>query len=366
MQRIFVMSLHSEDLIVTHVNPNDTIAEVKKGFEGAGIRALLLDGRELLDHQTIEESCVPADCTLEWSEDEACEKSPESGFMASNVSGAFTVSRNGSVTSTRRAPCPPESFDASPAKSAAPANVCTHWLESGTCPFGERCHFSATHTEENAGREHAILLAGKPVCKHWVSEGSCPLKSCYWKATHTPQNSPRYAKYLKATPMAPITVCPPVVQKPPPEAPSHRPAPNPPITVMKRQPSQPPKTQPITVMKRQQPPRAQQQQQAYPQQHHNKHMSMRSGAQHQGGVRSAALEIKDPAGRGGYSHHPQSAPGQPVHVRGPRIHTAPLQRPPGPLPASYVHKKPQQRGSRTENGGRNRRKNKYSGDKPND
>lgn len=351
--RVFIQSLHSEDFIPSYVDQTDTIADVKKTFEGADGRSLMLEGRELDDTVSVEESGIVADCTIEWSQDLSHhDKSPESGFMASNVSGAFMVSRDGSVTSARRGSCPAEEPEPAP---AAAANVCTHWLEGGTCPFEERCHFSFTHTEENAGREHAVCLAGKAVCKHWVSDGACPLKSCFWKATHTPQNSPRYAKYLKATPMPVSTnVVPP---KAPPNGTTVQPPsartvepPNGQIIVMKRQ-VQAAKTHnphkgaaPITVMKR-----------------HQHAVHPRNANYYHGkgrGKGGAPLEIKDPSRSQYVEQRPRTAPfqgphhrgaqGQPMHPRDPRAGT--VQRP-GPLPASYVHKKPQPR----ENGGRNRR-----------
>jgi len=195
-------------MLVTHVNPTDKVSEVKSTFDGARGRSLPLDGKVLDDNMTVKD-CIPPDCNLEWAPAQADDAapndaphSPDSGFIASNLSGGITVSLDGLVTSTRRASCPTVADPPSQPKPAAASNACTHWLECGTCPFADRCHFAFTHTEPNAGREHAVCLAGKPVCKHWVSDGKCPLKSCFWKATHTPQNSPRYAKYLKATPMS--------------------------------------------------------------------------------------------------------------------------------------------------------------------
>lgn len=206
-----MQSLHNEDLIVTHVLPDDKISDVKKTFEG-GVgqsRSLLLDGKVLDDNMTVGDCGIPADCMIEWGPSDGAIQdnphSPDSGFIASNLSGGITVSRDGSVTSTRRSSCPTDADAPSHPNPAPVSNACTHWLESGTCPFADRCHFAFTHSEANAGRDNAVCLAGKPVCKHWVADGACPSKCCYWKATHTPQNSPRYAKYLKATPMgAPV------------------------------------------------------------------------------------------------------------------------------------------------------------------
>eukprot|EP00658_Telonema_sp_P-2_P035174 TRINITY_DN25627_c0_g1_i6.p1 TRINITY_DN25627_c0_g1~~TRINITY_DN25627_c0_g1_i6.p1 ORF type:complete len:384 (-),score=18.25 TRINITY_DN25627_c0_g1_i6:548-1699(-) len=373
--RIFVMSPHSEDMIVTYVEPDDTIAHVKKGFEGAGNRNLVLDGQELDDDKSVHDSCIVADCTIVWTDDTTTlEHSPDSGFLASNVSGAFVVSRNGSVTSARRSSCPPEAEQSSPIKPAG--KVCNHWLEAGTCPFGERCHFSFTHTEENAGRDHAVCLAGKPVCKHWVAEGKCPLKSCFWKATHKPQNSPRYAKYLKATPFAPCATQPTDstcgVAAPQSEDPTKDPTRasmggHGPITVMKRQsqpngtgamPGPPQPSPAITVMKRQPPvanPRSQPQQYhgatPKPAGHHgNKHNTMR-GMPHLGGADPNRAGVYNTDYHTERAPHPAShRPPAPIHSRG----GASVQRP-GPLPASFIHKKPQQqRGAKSQHDGGSR------------
>ena len=164
MIRIFVQSLQGEDMLVTHVNPTDKVSEVKSTFDGARGRSLLLDGKVLDDNMTVKD-CIPPDCNLEWAPAQADDAapndaphSPDSGFIASNLSGGITVSLDGLVTSTRRASCPTVADPPSQPKPAAASNACTHWLECGTCPFADRCHFAFTHTEPNAGREHAVCL----------------------------------------------------------------------------------------------------------------------------------------------------------------------------------------------------------------
>merc|ERR1711903_295336 len=36
----------------------------------------------------------------------------------------------------------------------------------------------------------------KSVCRYWAKDGRCPVKRCPFAASHTAQNSPRYAKFV--------------------------------------------------------------------------------------------------------------------------------------------------------------------------
>merc|ERR1711959_416717 len=42
------------------------------------------------------------------------------------------------------------------------------------------------------------------VCQYWAREGRCPMKSCPYSCSHTAENSPRYAKFNQAQPVAVI------------------------------------------------------------------------------------------------------------------------------------------------------------------
>lgn len=281
----------------------------------------------------------------------------EDDDLAGGFHGGGVVVGPGGVVTTRRftsGPSPPSAEEDEKQQDSS----CKYWADTGTCPFESRCHFAWTHTPQNAGKNSCILLAGNPVCKHWAKEGSCPLKTCHWKGTHTPGNSPRYAKFLAQTPVpasglplpaggaaedmprsAPASGVPAPAPAPAPAMPTGAPQPHMQgqVTVLKRRPphrggggqgdrSRGAAQPQVTVMKRD--PRAAP---------HNEYAAMRpskdhggggggnhhgSGGRHGGGrrgggkgdgARSSALEIKDPRQQDQYGYQHRTPRGHYAH-----------------------------------------------------
>merc|ERR1711988_132075 len=50
----------------------------------------------------------------------------------------------------------------------------------------------------------ALQKESSQVCPYWRRDGRCPMKGCPYAATHTAQNSPRYAKFAAPGSQAPV------------------------------------------------------------------------------------------------------------------------------------------------------------------